>query len=189
MRMNTLNIVAICVAVSSSAAVTVYGAGSPGRQAEWSSIVDHDGNMHVPPGYRARYEFLGTWVVAGDSQAAKELHVVYASPGVIDEYRRSKRFADGAVLVKEVFQAQTAQMTTGTVSRADTLKGWFVMVKDAKGRYPGNKLWGDGWGWSWFDAADPAKTTSTDYKLNCLSCHVPARDSDWVYVVGYPPLR
>jgi hypothetical protein len=61
-----------------------------------------------------------------------------------------------------------------------TLKGWFVMMKDSKGRHAGNKLWGDGWGWSWFDAANPSKTTSTDYKTNCQSCHVPARASDWI---------
>ena len=41
------------------------------------------------------------------------------------------------------------------------------MVKDSNGRHAGNKLWGDGWGWSWFDADNPSKTTSTDYKTNC----------------------
>jgi hypothetical protein len=80
-------------------------------------------------------------------------------------------------------------MTTGTVSHADALKGWFVMVKDSKGLHADNKLWGNGWGWSWFDAADPSKTTSTDYRINCLSCHVPAQASDWVYVGGYPRLK
>jgi hypothetical protein len=30
------------------------------------------------------------------------------------------------VLVKEVFDAATGAMTTGTVSHAQTLKGWFV---------------------------------------------------------------
>jgi hypothetical protein len=54
------------------------------------------------------------------------------------------------------------------------------MMKDSNGRHAGNKLWGDGWGWSWFDAANPSKTTSTDYKTNCQSCHVPARASDWI---------
>src|SRR5215467_11248738 len=49
-----------------------------------------------------------------------------------------------AVLVKEVFHAATGKMKTGTVSHAEMLKGWFVMVKDSKGRYAGNKLWGDG---------------------------------------------
>ncbi|MGY3618158.1 hypothetical protein [Bradyrhizobium sp. USDA 10063] len=36
-------------------------------------------------------------------------------------------------------------VTTGTVSSTGTLAGWFVMVKDNVGRFPGNKLWGDGW--------------------------------------------
>ena len=93
------------------------------------------------------------------------------------------------MLVKEVFQAATGPMTTGTVSHAGTLKGWFVMMKDRQGRHASNRLWGDGWGWSWFDAANPIKTTSTDYKTDCLPCHVPAQASDWIYVGGYPPLR
>ena len=75
----------------------------------------------------------------------------------------------------------------GYRSTYEFLGNW--AVADGKGRYPGNKLWGDGWGWSWFDAANPSKTTSTDYRANCLGCHVPARDSDWVYVRGYPSLR
>ena len=46
-----------------------------------------------------------------------------------------------------------------------------------------------GWGWSWFDVANPSKTTSTDYKTDYLACHVPAQASDWVYVGGYLPLK
>jgi hypothetical protein len=161
---------------------------SNGPKAE--AVVDGAGNLHVPDDYRTTYQSLGSWAVGADQgQGSKELHVVYASPGTIAAYRNDGRFPDGAVLVKEVYQAATGQMTTGTVSRAETLKGWFVMLKDANGRYAGNKLWGDGWGWSWFDADNPSKTTSTDYKINCLGCHVPARDSDWVYVGGYPPLK
>ena len=76
----------------------------------------------------------------------------------------------GIVLVKEAFDTTTNDMTTGTVSSAGTLAGWFVMVKDGAGRFPGNKLWGDGWGWSGFDAANPQKTTSTDHTTDCQSC-------------------
>jgi len=154
------------------------------------AVADATGNLHVPDAYRTTYQSLGSWAVADDQgPGSKELHVVYASPGTITAYRKNGRFPDGAVLVKEVFHAATGEMTTGTVSHAGTLKGWFVMMKDSNGRHPGNKLWGDGWGWSWFDAANPSKTTSTDYKMNCLPCHVPAQASDWVYVRGYPPLR
>jgi hypothetical protein len=153
-------------------------------------VADATGNLRVPKAYRTTYQFLGSWAVAADQgQGSKELHVVYASPGTVTAYRQDGRFPDGAVLVKEVYQTDTAEMTTGTVSHAEILKGWFVMTKDGNGRYSGNKLWGDGWGWSWFDAANPSKTTSTDYKTDCRSCHVPARASDWVYVGGYPQLK
>jgi hypothetical protein len=72
---------------------------------------------------------------------------------------------------------------------SQALKGWFVMVRDSKYTHPGNNLWGDGWGWSWFGASNPTKTTSTDYKVNYLGCHVPAQATEWIYVNGYPPLR
>jgi len=87
-----------------------------------------------------------------------------------------------------VFKTTIKGMRTGTVSSAGTLAGGFVMVKGNLGRFPGNKLWGDGWGWSWFDGTNPQKTTSTDYTTDCQSCHVPARQSDWIYTHGYPVL-
>jgi hypothetical protein len=37
------------------------------------------------------------------------------STGAIAAYRKNGRFADGSVLVKEVFEATTGAMTTGTV--------------------------------------------------------------------------
>ncbi len=174
----------------SLAAIAQMGTTTETNGPQTESVADASGNLRVPTGYRTVYQYLGGWAVAADQgQGSKELHEVYASPGTITAYRKDGHFPDGAVLVKEVFETATAPMTTGTVSRAETLKGWFVMVKDSNGRHPGNKLWGDGWGWSWFDADNPSKTTSTDYKENCLPCHVPAQASDWVYVGGYPPLR
>jgi hypothetical protein len=91
--------------------------------------------------------------------------------------------------VKEVYGTATAGMTTGTVSHAATLKGWFVWVRDSRNTRQGNPLWGDGWGWSWFDADKPLRTTSTDYRTDCRGCHVPAQSTNWIYVDGYPVLR
>lgn len=192
--MKTIDVIAIGTAgISAMVAIAAHGqmdttASSAAPIVE--AVVDAAGNLRVPDAYRSTYQSLGSWAVAADqARGSKELHVVYASPGTIAAYRKDGRFSDGSVLVKEVFQAATASMTTGTVSHAQSLKGWFVMVKDSGNTHPGNKLWGDGWGWSWFDAANPSKTTSTDYKTNCLPCHVPAQTSDWVYVGGYPPLK
>ena len=155
-----------------------------------TAVVDQQGNLHVPPEYRAAYEFLGTWAIAANKGVgSSELHTVYANPGTTAAYHTSGHFPDGTVLIKEVYETATAPMTTGTVSHAQTLKGWFVMVKDSKNSHPGNLLCGDGWGWSWFDAGNPTKTTSTNYKKDCLACHVPAQATDWGYTPGYPALK
>jgi hypothetical protein len=155
-----------------------------------AAVVDQQGNLHVPPKYRAAYEFLGTWAIAANKGVgSSELHAVYANPGTTAAYHTSGHFPDGTVLIKEVYETATAPMTTGTVSHAQTLKGWFVLVKDSKNSHPGSSLWGDGWGWSWFDAGNPMKTTSTSYKKDCLSCHVPAQSTDWIYTAGYPALK
>jgi hypothetical protein len=187
---------ALTLGISGVAAAIAIAALGPMQAISISSAsqtqaeVDAEGNLHVPPDYRTTYEALGSWAIAADEgRGSKELHVVLASPGSIEAYRKAGRFPDGTVLVKEVFKTATKEMTTGTVSHADELKGWFVMVKDSAGRYRGNALWGDGWGWSWFDASNPTKTTSTDYRLNCKSCHVPAQATDWIYVDGYPALK
>jgi Cytochrome P460 len=153
-------------------------------------VADAAGNLHVPENYRARYQFMGSWAVAADDKGSKEIHTVYASPGAVEGYLKTGHFEDGAVLVKEVFEAKTGDMTTGTVSHADKLKGWFVMVRDSKNAaHPGNPLWGDGWGWSWFDFGNTTKTTSTNYHNDCMGCHVPATPTDFIYVGGYPLLK
>lgn len=181
------------VSVAGSLALVLFAAHVSKATADEptaGAVVDTNGNLRVPADYRTSYQFLGSWAVAdGVGKSPTQLHVVYASPGTIAAYSKDKRFPDGSVLVKEVFQTETGKMMTGTVSRAQTLKGWFVMVKDSKNTHPGNALWGDGWAWSWFDADNPSKTTSTNYKVDCLPCHVPARATDWIYVQGYPPLE
>jgi hypothetical protein len=181
--------VATPIVVVVVALVLVTSASTANGQAV-ANVVDAKGNLRVPENYRTLYQSLGSWAIATDSgRGSKELHVVYASPGTIEAFRRAGRFPDGAVLVKEVFGTSTIPMTTGTVSHAVKLKGWFVLVKDGKNSHPGNPLWGDGWGWSWFDADKPLKTTSTNYKKDCLGCHVPAKSTDWIYISGYPVLH
>ncbi|MBX9814865.1 MAG: cytochrome C [Proteobacteria bacterium SG_bin5] len=152
---------------------------------------DASGNLHVPKAYRDAYQYLGTWAPANDpGVGSKEMHIVYVAPGAVAQFRKAGKFADGTTLVKEVYEASTAPMTTGTVSRPQKLKGWFVMVKDSSNRHAAtNKLWGDGWGWAWFDAASPTKTASTDYQSDCKGCHEPAQKTDWLYTDGYQPLK
>jgi Cytochrome P460 len=151
-------------------------------------FVDKTGNIRKPADFRDLYQELGAYTPV-DLNNNTEMHYTYASPGTAEYYRKNGKFADGTVLVKEVFATDHAQLTTGDAHWATKTKVWFVMIKDDKGRYPGNPLWGDGWGWALFKADAPDKQVATNYKKDCLGCHVPAQSTDWVYIQGYPVLK
>src|ERR1700751_5911441 len=136
-------------------------------------LVDKTGNIRKPADYRDLYQFLGTYTVLDPK--GNQMHVTYASPGTAEYYRKTGKFPDGAVLVKEVFGTEHAQLTTGDSHWASGTKVWFVKIKDDKHRFPENQLWGDGWGWALFKADDPDKQVATDYKKDCLGCHMPAK--------------
>ena len=151
-------------------------------------LVDNTGNIRKPADVRDLYQSLGVYTPV-DFNNNTEMHYTYATPGTAQNYRKTGRFADGTVLVKEVFATAHAQMTTRDAHWATETKVWFVMIKDNKGRYPGNPLWGDGWGWALFKADAPDKQVATNYKKDCLGCHVPAQSTDWIYIQGYPVLK
>lgn len=151
-------------------------------------FVDDKGNITLPADFRTSTTHLGSWFVP--SGGASGFHGVYTNEGTIEQFRKTGKFPDGAVLIKELRASNTGDYTTGqgVSHETGTLKQWFVMVKDSKNRFSENPLWGDGWGWALFKADAPTKNVATNYKNDCLSCHVPAKDKDWVYTEGYPIL-
>jgi hypothetical protein len=170
--------------------LTALPAGSPqpGTPKDNFDLVDAKGNIGKPAGFRDRYQVLGVFDPTNLNNET-EMHYTYASPGAAEYYRKNGKFADGTVLVKQVFATDHAKLTTGDAHWATDTLIWFIMVKDENGRYPGNPLWGDGWGWALYKADAPDKQVATDYKKDCLGCHVPAKSTDWVYVQGYPVLK
>ena len=164
------------------------------------------GDISVPENY-IEWPTLGTWAHANAGMEMKqemgpgvhEYHVVYTQIETLQHYRKTGRFPDGAVLVKELLKAETMAMKTGpAVGHGTTIKGWFVMVRDTQGRFEDSDLWGDGWGWSLFDEDNPKHTVSWDYRSNCIPCHVPAKKlapptavkaDKWIYTLGYPVFR
>ncbi len=164
----------------------------------YGGLVDDAGNISLPNDFQSDWAFLGTWSIAekdvehssaASGHGAAGLHNVYTQPETIAHFRKTGEFPDGAVLVKELLKATTGPMTTGTVSWGKQVEGWFVMVKDTKGRFTNNPLWGDGWGWALFNADQPEKTVTKNYKVECTGCHIPARNDDWIYINGYPLLQ
>jgi len=155
----------------------------------FSPYVDDKGGIAFPDGFRTSMVHLGSWFVP--EGGASGFHDVYTEKETVEAYRKTGRFPDGATLVKELRASEAGDYTTGTgVSYAtDGLKQWFVMIKDSKGRFADNPLWGDGWGWALYMPDDTGKNVAADYKTDCLGCHVPARSNDWVYTEAYPTLR
>jgi len=131
---------------------------------------------------------LGSWFVPRGDAAG--FHHVYTQPGVAEAWRETGRFPDGAALIKEIASHRRASYTTGAnVASVTAPKQWFVMVKDVKGRFPDAATWGEGWGWALFQSESPTKNVASDFRRDCLGCHIPARSNDWVYTEGYPSLR
>ncbi len=178
-----------------AAGVVVLGAalfarGSPAAK-PFSPYVDEKGNISLPKNFHG-WQFLGTWGVATDEDnevGSKGFHNVYTQLETVSAFRMTGKFPDGAVLVKELLKAKTDTMTTGEISYAIETEGWFIMIKDTDGRFKDNPLWGDGWGWALFNADKPAETVTKNFKTDCIPCHVPAKQDDWVYVRGYPALK
>ena len=177
------------IAVVACAILSALGVGSVAANESFSAHVDSNGGIRLPADFRLSMVHLGSWYVpAGE---ASGFHDVYTEKETVEVYRKTGKFPDGATLVKELRAAEAADYTTGKdVSHAtDGLKQWFVMIKDTQGRFEQNPLWGDGWGWALYRPDDPARNIATDYKTDCLGCHVPARANDWVYIEAYPTLR
>ena len=178
----------LTVVVGVTAAVAFAAENKP-VPSGFDLAVTETGALKLPDvDFRSDWTMLGGWAINGDGNA-EGMHIVYTQPGIATIFRETGAFPDGAVLIKELLSTQTEDLPTGRVSYADQVQGWFVMVKDTEGRYPDNALWGDGWGWGFFGADNPQTLVTTDYKEECIACHVPAEDTDWIYTRGYPVLQ
>ena len=165
----TRRLIAGFLAVTALVVATIApGASNPPRPDDppdlaadnFSPYVSKDGGISRPTDYRETFTYLGTYAVATKpNQPVDEMHNVYARPEDVRAYRRDGKFPDGAVLVKEVTRVGSEKLTTGQSNWPTDMKLWFVMIKDAKGRFPGNDLWGDGWGWALFMAKEPRATS------------------------------
>ncbi|MGD8327443.1 MAG: cytochrome P460 family protein [Sphingomonadales bacterium] len=149
--------------------------------------------LYVPENdYRTEWVTLGSFSVLADKpeEGAKELHVVYTDAKNVKAYKETGIFPDGAVIVKDVFATATEDLPTGRASYGSKLAGRFVMVKDGTNKYADKSdLYGDGWGWAFYEGDETTHTVTTDYTVDCMGCHIPAQNTDYLFVQGYPVLK
>ena len=160
----------------------------------FSHYVDENGKISRPVNFRDNWTHLGSWFVKNDDMASGPgVHDVYATPKSVKAFKENGQWPDGAVLVKTVSGIKNGLLTTGNALWAGKIDVWFVMIRDQKNRFPDNKAWGEGWGWALFTSDDPDKNLTSNWKgtgfNNCFGCHSPAKNTEWVYIDGYPAIR
>jgi len=187
-RLKHLAIVATMV-VSAFASSTLLADTKHLSKKTFKQLVGKNGEISLPTNYRATWSHMGSWVIEDENSPGYGFHDVYTQPDAVAHYNKTGEFPDGAVLVKEVRAVESGAKTTGVAEWAGDINIWFVMIKDTQGRFGDNPHWKEGWGWALFEAKDPAKNVSKSFEETCKGCHIPAQQSDWVFIEGYPTLE
>ena len=107
-------------------------------------------------------------------------------PEDVQQYRRTANSLTVGP-VKDVTTVGSEKLTTGQATRSTDMKIWFVMIKDAKGRFPSNDLSATA-GLGPVPGARTRANVATDYKPT-PDVPRPRKKDDWVYVRGYTALR
>lgn len=176
------------------------------EQNTFGKIVDETGAISLPTNYRDHWAHMGSWMIPDPKAPGHGFHDVYTQPETALHYQRTSTFPDGAVIIKEVRAVEKGPKTTGEAHWAGATNIWFVMIKDAKGRFKNNLHWSEGWGWALFEnkkdsmsagmtggmSLENKSTSFTNvsqgFKESCQGCHLPAKAKDWVFIEGYPTL-
>jgi len=157
-------------------------------RAEGPSPVDAAGTIRKPANFEKDYTNLGTeWTL--DEKGGDRISTTFASPGTVEEFRKSGRFADGSVLVQQVSGTERDAASVQQPRLAPGTTEWFVMVRDTRGHFQNQSQWGDGWGWALFRSDIPGERVSVNYARDCKGCHDEAKGSYRVFVGRHEQLR
>jgi hypothetical protein len=182
------------VAASLGAGLVLAG---PAPGATGSAKFTTDGQLAVPQDFR-NWSFIGAMVTPNGLNGGKagfpEFHNVYVERANLDAYRKTGKFPEGTVIVKELTKVRDPSYPDGSTDEASgrgffegELSGLDVMVKDGK-RFSAT----GGWGFFNFGHNAPpyAKTAKAMGTADCAGCHkAGASKSDMVFVQFYPNLR
>ena len=99
------------------------------------------------------------------------MHHIYANPKAMRGYK-SGRFADGSVIVFDLFEAVDKDNAVAEGKR----KAVVVMARNAKAHKAN-----DGWGYEGFDPQLKKGSLDAKAQADCHSCHRSQQDKDFVF--------
>lgn len=185
------NFVTLTISVALVAGLFVLT--TPARADNWTKVVNYDkeGALVRPEGYR-EWIFVGTPVTPNDMNDGKapfpEFHHVYIHPKAYIEYKKTGKFPDGTILVKELVSVGSKKATSGNGYFQGEFIGLEATVKDTQKypKEPGN------WAYFSFTSKDHktlAPTAKAFPAASCNACHQGSAAEDWVFTQYYPVLR
>ncbi len=164
--------------------------GMQTRPAEVPYRFNAAGELIRPEGYR-EWIFVGTPLTPDDmnrgNAAFPEFHSVYIDPGSWEHWKRTGRFPDGTILMKELISVGSKAAASGKGYFMGDFIGLEATIK-SEARFPDEPGH-----WAYFSFTDqggPLLDTSAAFPAaDCNACHDANADDDWVFTQYYPVLR
>jgi hypothetical protein len=160
--------------------------------ADWKPKWTANGELILPEGYR-EWVYLGSPLTPnalnGGEAGFPEYHNVYVHPAAYAEYKKTKVFPEGTILLKELQLTQEAQEDDGSRSEVSG-RGYFpgafngidIAVKDST-RFADSQNWGY---FNFGHHAPPyAETAAAAPTSACAQCHIDSADEDMVFTRFY----
>lgn len=153
--------------------------------------VNSEGELIRPTDYRT-WVYVGTPVTPNDLNGGKapfpEIHNVYIDPASYKEYKKSGKFREGTIIIKELVSVGATSAVSGKGYFAGEFIGLEASVKSKKHfpNEPGN--------WAIFSFTSPKdgilKDKTKPFPASaCNACHQANAADDYVFTQYYPVLR
>lgn len=155
------------------------------------SFTIKNGELQRPTGYREWIQ-VGTPLTPNDMNDGKanfpEFHNVYIDPESWDHWKKTGKFREGTVFVKEMISVGSKSAASGNGYFMGEFIGLEVTIKSkaAFPNEPGN--------WAYFSFSSPdhktiKETAQAFPAAACNSCHEKSAKDDFVFTQYYPVLR
>lgn len=133
-----------------------------------------DHKVAYPTGFRAWDHVKSMVINKGHPlyDAVGGMHHVYGNPKAMQGYKAGNNFADGAVIVFDLFEAVDKDNAVSEGPR----KAVVVMSRDAR-KFAAN----GGWGYEVFDPKTSKGTLDAKAAADCHACHTQVKDSGFVF--------
>jgi hypothetical protein len=172
------------------AALIVLALASQAEAKKNRAMYTVDGEFMMPKDYRT-WVFVGAPVTPNDMNSGKaafpEFHHVYINPAGYAAYKKTGKFPDGTVFVKELVTVGGKSAASGSGYFPGEYIGIAAAVKDGKrfGKEPGH--------WAYFsflgEGGAALASAQPQPAAACNACHQQNAAEDWVFSQFYPVLR